>query len=58
MGWLPMTGQNHTRKFDSLSKSCTQLMIGEQCVDCAMLELGGWDTLNNQDSLWQRSHQS
>ncbi len=35
-------------KFIDLAKSCAKLMVGEQGVDCAMLELGGWDTHNNQ----------
>lgn len=37
-------------KFVDLSKACAKLMIGEKGVDCAMLELGGWDTHNNQAS--------
>ncbi|HCM48864.1 MAG TPA: hypothetical protein DIS98_15680 [Colwellia sp.] len=37
-------------KFINLTKACAQLMVGEQGVDCAMLELGGWDTHNNQGS--------
>lgn len=35
-------------KFLDLTTSCAKLMVGEQGVDCAMLELGGWDTHNNQ----------
>jgi len=35
-------------KFIDLTKACAKLMVGEQGVDCAMLELGGWDTHNNQ----------
>ncbi|WP_019026184.1 DUF1501 domain-containing protein [Colwellia piezophila] len=35
-------------KFIDLSKACAKFMVGEQGVDCAMLELGGWDTHNNQ----------
>jgi uncharacterized protein (DUF1501 family) len=35
-------------KFIDLAKACAKLMVGEQGVDCAMLELGGWDTHNNQ----------
>ncbi len=35
-------------KFNDLVKSCAKLMTGEQGLDCAMLELGGWDTHNNQ----------
>lgn len=37
-------------KFSDLTKSCAQLMIGEHGVDCAMIELGGWDTHNNQEN--------
>lgn len=35
-------------KFIQLSKACAGLMKGDNGVDCAMLELGGWDTHNNQ----------
>ncbi|PKG81876.1 hypothetical protein CXF85_16845 [Colwellia sp. 75C3] len=35
-------------QFIELSKSCANLMMGNNGVDCAMLELGGWDTHNNQ----------
>jgi len=35
-------------KFIDLAKSCTKLMTSAQGPDCAMLELGGWDTHNNQ----------
>jgi len=35
-------------QFIELSKACAQLMTSEKNVDCAMLELGGWDTHNNQ----------
>lgn len=35
-------------KFIDLTKACAKLMTGEKGVDCAMLELGGWDTHNNQ----------
>jgi len=37
-------------KFIDLSKACAKLMRGAQGADCAMLELGGWDTHNNQAS--------
>jgi len=37
-------------KFNDLAKSCAKLMSDEQGVDCAMLELGGWDTHNNQST--------
>jgi uncharacterized protein (DUF1501 family) len=35
-------------KFADLTKACAHLMYAEQSIDCAMLELGGWDTHNNQ----------
>jgi uncharacterized protein (DUF1501 family) len=41
-------GGKRQGQFIDLSKDCAQLMVGEQGVDCAMLELGGWDTHNNQ----------
>jgi uncharacterized protein (DUF1501 family) len=37
-------------KFIDLSKACAKFMVGEEGVDCAMLEMGGWDTHNNQSS--------
>jgi len=37
-------------KFIDLAKSCAKLMTAEQGMDCAMLELGGWDTHNNQST--------
>ncbi len=37
-------------KFIELTKACAKLMTAEQGVDCAMLELGGWDTHNNQSN--------
>lgn len=37
-------------QFIELSKSCAKLMKGTEGVDCAMLELGGWDTHNNQNN--------
>jgi uncharacterized protein (DUF1501 family) len=45
-------GQKKKRqgKFIDLTKACAKLMVGEQGVDCAMLELGGWDTHNNQST--------
>ncbi|MDP7591128.1 MAG: DUF1501 domain-containing protein [Litorilituus sp.] len=35
-------------KFIDLAKGCAKLMVDKQGADCAMLELGGWDTHNNQ----------
>jgi len=36
-------------RFETLTKGCGQLMAAPQGPDCAMLELGGWDTHNNQN---------
>ncbi|WP_077341768.1 DUF1501 domain-containing protein [Pseudocolwellia agarivorans] len=36
-------------KFIDLTKACAQLLKNNNTIDCAMLELGGWDTHNNQD---------
>jgi uncharacterized protein (DUF1501 family) len=41
-------------KFIDLAKSCAKLMTAEEGIDCAMLELGGWDTHNNQSSRLSR----
>jgi uncharacterized protein (DUF1501 family) len=41
-------------KFIDLAKSCAKLMTADQGVDCAMLELGGWDTHNNQSNRLSR----
>jgi len=50
-GLVNENGQNKRKgKFNDLAKSCAKLMIAEQGVDCAMLELGGWDTHNNQST--------
>jgi len=35
-------------KFTNLTSACAKLMTGNNGVNCAMLELGGWDTHNNQ----------
>jgi len=47
-----MTGMESLKKrrakFTDLTKACTKLMSGNKAIDCAMLELGGWDTHNNQ----------
>lgn len=40
--------QNRSGQFIELTKSCAKLMNSDQQIDCAMLELGGWDTHNNQ----------
>ena len=50
-GLVDDNGQNKRKgKFNDLAKSCAKLMTTEQGVDCAMLELGGWDTHNNQST--------
>jgi uncharacterized protein (DUF1501 family) len=52
-----MAGQSSSHKrranFTDLTTACAKLMMGdplkgENTVNCAMLELGGWDTHNNQ----------
>lgn len=43
-------------KFVNLAKSCATLMSNdEENVDCAMLEIGGWDTHNNQSGRLERN---
>ena len=37
-------------KFVELAKACAKLMKEGEGVDCAMIELGGWDTHNNQSN--------
>lgn len=37
-------------RFSDLAKSCANLMVKDNSIDCAMLELGGWDTHNNQNA--------
>lgn len=43
-----ITSKKNRASFSDLAKSCANLMTGEKGADCAMLELGGWDTHNNQ----------
>ncbi|WNC73054.1 DUF1501 domain-containing protein [Thalassotalea psychrophila] len=46
-----MAGNTSTKKkgkFVDLAKSCGKLLANNDGVDCAMLEVGGWDTHNNQ----------
>lgn len=56
-----LVGGKRTKKnkqqgnFVDLSQSCAKLMIGDGGPDCAMLELGGWDTHNNQDKRLDRN---
>lgn len=40
--------KNRKGKFIELSKACATLMREDPSLDCAMLEVGGWDTHNNQ----------
>lgn len=50
-------GQQLTKKsgkFATLAKGCGQLMAADNGPDCAMLELGGWDTHNNQNNRLKR----
>lgn len=35
-------------KFVDLARSCAKLLANENDINCAMLEVGGWDTHNNQ----------
>ena len=39
---------NKTGKFAALCKNCGELMIQSADINCAMLEVGGWDTHNRQ----------
>jgi uncharacterized protein (DUF1501 family) len=48
-------GKKQQGTFVELSKSCAKLMVGNQGPDCAMLELGGWDTHNNQSKRLDKS---
>ena len=41
-------------KFKDLTAACAKLLIAEHGADCAMLELGGWDTHNNQEARLNR----
>ena len=46
-----MAGNNKTKKrakFVDLAASCGKLLASDNGTDCAMLEVGGWDTHNNQ----------
>jgi uncharacterized protein (DUF1501 family) len=45
-------GKSNSKKgrFSDLAKSCANLMVKDNSIDCAMLELGGWDTHNNQNA--------
>jgi len=41
-------------KFNELAKSCAKLIKNNKSIDCAMLEMGGWDTHNNQQGRLKR----
>lgn len=47
---MGMSEKKQKGKFIDLSKTCAQLLAGDNEVDCAMLEMGGWDTHNNQQA--------
>lgn len=40
--------------FKELASACAKLLTAENGVDCAMLEIGGWDTHNNQATRLER----
>ena len=46
--------KNKKGKFSHLTENCAKLLTGENALDCAMLELGGWDTHNNQHNRLNR----
>lgn len=49
-----MKGKVKKGQFISLAKSCAKLMHSYSEIDCAMLEVGGWDTHNNQANALNR----
>ncbi len=42
-----MAGGNAAQKFPKLADACAKLMAQKDGPDCAMLEMGGWDTHKN-----------
>ncbi len=52
---MSSTGSRRQGKFIDLAKGCASLMAGDDAPDCAMLELGGWDTHNNQVTRLKRA---
>jgi uncharacterized protein (DUF1501 family) len=50
VGAVTTNNKNRSGKFIEISKACANLMVGDEGHDCAMLELGGWDTHNNQSN--------
>ncbi|WP_111977170.1 DUF1501 domain-containing protein [Algibacillus agarilyticus] len=49
-----MMAEHKKGKFIELAQSCATLMKGNEGTPCAMLEMGGWDTHNNQLSRLDR----
>ncbi|MCM2680350.1 DUF1501 domain-containing protein [Echinimonas agarilytica] len=47
--------KNQRGKFVDLARSCAKLMVSSKTMDCAMLELGGWDTHKGQANRLKRS---
>ncbi|MDO6640704.1 DUF1501 domain-containing protein [Shewanella sp. 5_MG-2023] len=47
-------GGNKSRKFVALAKACGNFLTQSDEIDCAMLEMGGWDTHSNQHSRLNR----
>lgn len=41
-------------RFEQLARICTEFMVKNPSTSCAMLELGGWDTHNNQQTRLRR----
>ncbi|WP_076408912.1 DUF1501 domain-containing protein [Shewanella sp. UCD-KL12] len=48
------TSKKTGRQFSELATACANLLKANKQMDCAMLELGGWDTHNNQHNRLQR----
>jgi uncharacterized protein (DUF1501 family) len=46
--------RNPRPNFDYLAKRCGEIMASGPSISCAMLEMGGWDTHNNQQSRLNR----
>ncbi|WP_158970090.1 DUF1501 domain-containing protein [Paraglaciecola sp. L3A3] len=52
---LDMDGETRARpNFSYLAKNCGELLSRDDSANCAMLELGGWDTHNNQQQRLNR----
>lgn len=48
-------GKKQRGQFVELADACAKLLIKDPSLDCAMLELGGWDTHNQQANRLQRN---